>query len=343
VLVHADVPSEFLEHLDRCGLPVARVLRHPELDPRTILRPFGWSAEAIGLNRLHDRPADHPDPQTIERVNSRSLALAIETESCGGAVSGRIVRDPRELESFLSSASAGGEWIVKAEHGNSGLANRRLREGRMTEADRRFVDGVFAEDDGLLVEPWLDRTRDWCSVFDVPFDAASLRIHEATCTRDGALIGSLFEPGGAAEAPQAELARTAEVVARRLTEEGYIGPVCVDAFHWRGAGGRTELRTLADLNCRLSMSDWAHRAWRRLAPDRTCFYRFFNRRKLDLPAGLAALPDALGDRAYDRSSRRGILPVSPLEFGKLAFLFVAAGRRDVFELEAWFRERFETR
>jgi len=341
VLVRAGVPDEFLEHLHRCGLPVPGILAHPGLDPRSKFRPFGWSAEAIGLNRRHDRPAKHPAPETIERVNGRTLALEIELESAAGPATGRILRDSRALEEFLSSASPGSEWVVKAEHGNSGLANRRLRAGGLTEVDRRFVANAFAEDDGMLIEPWLDRERDWCVVFDVPFDAASLRIHETICTRDGALIGALFEAEGPAETPRSELADTARNVARRLDDEGYFGPACFDAFSWRGARG-VELRRLADLNCRRSMSHAAHRAWRRLAPRQACYYRFFNRRKLDLPASLAALTAALGDRFYDRSRRRGILPVSPLGFGKLAFLFIAGDRRDVFELEAWFRERFET-
>ena len=40
------------------------------------------------------------------------------------------------------------------------------------------------------------KERDWCVVFEVPFDASTLRVHETICTADGALIGALFEPGG---------------------------------------------------------------------------------------------------------------------------------------------------
>ena len=341
VLVRAGVPDEFLEHLDHCGLPVPGILRHPELAPHSTLRPFGWSEEAIEFNGLHEQPVGHPAFEIIERVNSRSLALEIETEVCPRSVGGKIVRGLPELERLLSDNSSVREWVVKAEHGNSGLANRRLSESKLTDTDRRFVEGVFTEDDGLLAEPWLDRERDWCVVFDVPFVTASLRIHETICTRDGALIGAMFEPQVPAGTPSERLADTAERVARRLDSEGYFGPACFDAFSWRAKAG-VELRSLADLNCRFSMSAAAHRAWRRLAPGETCYYRFFNRRKLDLPAGLKELTVALGDRFYDRGQRRGILPVSPLGFGKLAFLFIARDRPDVLELEAWFRERFET-
>ena len=141
----------------------------------------------------------------------------------------------------------------------------------------------------------------------------------------------------------------AERVAAGLDREGYFGPVCVDAFSWRD-GDRSKLRAFVDLNCRLSMSDAAHRSWRRLAPERTLFYRFFNRRKIDFPKELPEALAALGERRYDRDSRRGILLASPLRLGaggeswrpgKLAFFFVADGRSATFELKRWFRERFE--
>ena len=88
----------------------------------------------------------------------------------------------------------------------------------------------------------------------------------------------------------------------------------------------------------------------RLAPERTLFYRFFNRRKLDIPSELLGALVALGEQRYDRATRRGILLASPLRLGagddswrpgKLAVLFVADGRPEIFALERWFRERFE--
>lgn len=341
-LIRTDVSDEFLDHLDRNGLPVPRVFAHPHSDPGSRFRPFGWSVEAIDLNRRHDEPAEHPSPQTIERVNSRSLALEIETELSAEGPAGRIVASLDELQAFLSAAPRPSEWVVKAEHGNSALANRRLRESRLCDADRRFVDGVLAEDDRLLVEPWLARERDWCVVFEVPFRAETLRIHEAFCTRDGALIGALFEPGGPEHCPWSDrLAELAGPVARRLSQAGYLGPACFDAFSWRDAAG-LRLRVLADINCRHSMSEGAHRAWRQLAPERACYYRFFNRRKLDMPASLSAAVAALGELGYDRSRRRGILLASPPAFAKFAVIFIAENRTGIFALEAWFRERFET-
>jgi hypothetical protein len=350
VMVRAAVPADFLEHLDRCGIAVPRLVPHAQVDAATRFRPFGWNGEAAELNRRHRRPVEHPNLAIIRRVNSRSFALALEEESTTETPGSAAVDSREELEAFLSRAPATGEWVIKAEHGNAGLANRRLERPRLEVADLRFVEDRFAEDDRLVVEPWLPREQDWCVVFDAPFELCTLRVHQTVCTADGALIGALFEPGAERAAPWLdELGVMAERVATRLDQEGYFGPVCVDAFTWRD-GDRSRLRSLVDLNCRLSMSDAAHRLWRRMAPDRTVFYRFFNRRKIDLPADLPAALAALGEHGYDRESRRGILLASPLRLGeaseswrpgKLAFVFVADGRSEIFALERWFRDRFE--
>jgi hypothetical protein len=350
-LIRARVPEEFLDHLDDCGLSIPRVLVHPRVDPDSRLRPFGWSAEAIELNDLHRRPAAHPSPATIARVNSRSFSLELEAELAPDDPPGSVIDSPAELEAFLARADPGSEWVVKAEHGNAGLANRRLRAPHLATADRGFVEGLYEEDDRLVIEPWLPRERDWCVVFGVPFEPSALRIHETTCTRDGALIGALFDPADPENIPWSEeLSEMAERTASRLDEQGYFGPVCFDAFSWRD-GDRVRLRSLADLNCRLSMSDGAYRLWRRLAAKQTFYYRFFNRRKLDLPAELPQARAALGDRHYDPARRRGILFASPFRFvveedewlpAKLAVIFIAENRSETLSLEREFRARFES-
>jgi hypothetical protein len=340
-LVRTEVDEPFLEHLSDCGVPVPLVLAHPRVDPSSRLRPFGWSAEAIELNSRHHRPAEHPALDVVRRVNSRSFALELEAELSPGHPGGTVVADPRELEAFLSHAATAGEWVVKSEHGNAGLGNRRVRAPRLAAADRGFVNGLFAEDDRLVVEPWLERQSDWCAVFEVPFDSSSFRVHATDCTRDGALVGAQFEPGGPANLPWPdEIGQAAERIASRLEREGYFGPASFDAFGWRD-GDRVRLRPLADLNCRHAMSDGAFRLWRRLAPERCWYYRFFSRRRLPLPGDLPEALAALGDLRYDPDHRRGVLLASPTRFAKLAVVLVASDPTGIRALEHELRARFE--
>jgi len=265
------------------------------------------------------------------------------------ATAGTVVSSVDGLVSFLSHAPADSNWVFKAEHGNSALANRLLHAPGLSAADRRFVEGRFAEDDRGVVEPRLQRERDWCAVFDAPFVPARYRVHEVNCTRDGALIGALFGECRFDDPAWAErLYETAESVAAILIEAGYSGPVCLDAFSWRD-GDTLKLRPFVDLNCRRSMSHGAYRLWRQSFPGRLLYYRFFSRRKLTLPDSFEQLVAALGERRYDPSRRSGILLASPLEMGneadrwrtsKLAVLIAGIDREAVFEMDDWFRKRF---
>ena len=348
--VRADVPSDFTAYLADNGVPVPQLIQHPQIDPARRLRPFGWNQEAIQQNGRYSQPAVHPPLSVVRRVNSRSFACGLEAELFPDDPRGTLVQSAAELETFLARASAKSEWVIKAEHGNAGLANRRLSSTHLSAADLRFVNLRLAQDNRLVIEPWLKRTCDRSMVFDVPFDVARLRIHETVCTDGGALVGSIFDPERQADVPWHALADATERIAARLDNEGYFGPVCVDAFDWRD-GNRTRLRSLVDLNARQAMTDGAYRLWQRLMPDRTLFYRFFNRRKLTgLPKELGRVVDALGRRRYDPSLRRGILLASPVRLGfdgetrtpgKLAVIFAAEVRSEIFALERWFRDEFE--
>ncbi len=349
-LLRTEVPDEFLDYLGDCGAAVPRLLRHPRIDPGLQFRPFGWNEEAAELNRGHETPAEHPPIEIVERVNARSYGLELEAELFPDHPPAVLIDDISRLERVLAKGAAATEWVIKAEHGNSGLGNRRLNGSGLSPADRGFVERILAQGGRAVVEPWCVRERDWSVVFQVPFDAGNLRIHETTYTRDGALIGALFEPGGTGRLDRVdELTSMAERVAPRLAASGYFGPVCVDAFTWID-GGIERFRPLVDLNCRASMSDGAHRLWQRIAPTRALYYRFFNRRKLTFSDALAPSVSALGSMQYDASRRRGILVASPLRFGvgddgwrptKIATVFVAENRDSVFALEHDFRARFE--
>jgi hypothetical protein len=348
--VLADVPPNFTMYLADNGVPVPELIPHPQIDRARLLRPFGWNREAIELNQGHAQPAAHPPLSVVRRVNSRSFGCHLEAELFPDDRRATVVDSVAELETFLARAPERNEWVLKAEHGHAGIGNRRLDSNHLSAPDRRFINDRLGSDDRLVIEPWLKRTCDYCMVFDVPFDVASLRIHETVCTDGGALVGAIFDPEPRANVPWHELRDAAARISARLGDEGYFGPVSVDAFHWHD-GNHTRLRSLVDLNARSSMSDGAYRLWQRLVPERTLFYRFFNRRKLtELSEELTQVVDALGRQRYNPDLRCGILLASPLQLGldgeirapgKLAVMFIAETRSGIFALERWFRDQFE--
>lgn len=349
VLVRALPEPGWLPSLEHLGQPAPRLLRHPAIDPASRFVPFGWSAEAAELNAAHDTPAPHSALACVRRVNGRTYALELERRLFPADAPGAVeVRSVGEVAAALQGGPAAGV-VVKSEHGNAGIGNRRLRGPRLGAADRAAVVDLLAEDDGAVVEPWLERTRDWSVAFDVPFDEASCRVYETLLTADGAPLGVYHDPPGAPDAPEPALRDAARRVAAALAADGYHGPVCVDAFEWRD-GERGGLRRLADLNARLPVSAGPIRLVRRALADRCVLFRFFARARLRLPERRDELAAALGASAYDDARRRGVAVVSPLAVrdgdeswrpARAAALIVGRDRGEVGRLERDVRERLE--
>lgn len=352
VRADAPAPSELVDHLGHLGFELPRVTIRPDVRREAMLVPFGWNEEAARLSRRYARPAAHPPVEIVRRVNGRSFAATIEAE-LGGAefVAGRFA-SVEELERFLTSTPAPERgWVIKAEHANSALGNRRLGRSGLGDGDRRFLSAVLEEDEAVLVEPWLDRCGDVSATFRVTAEGAAegVEVHEVVNTADGAFIGARFggdEPGGRW---RSGMERAAAGVARRLALAGYTGPVCLDGMLWRD-GETTRLRSLVDLNARLHVSLAALRVWRDWGQERVAYWRLFSSRKLSLPDRSDDVVRALGGDAFDPDTRTGVVVTSPLWIDRkgtprrpqrIGVLFAASTADATRRLERRFREIFE--
>ena len=348
VLVAAAPDEEFLASLERAGLPrpLATVLPGQTLNAQFV--PFGWNEEAAAMNRFYSQPASHPPLDVVRRVNGRRFAAELERELFQGDEILGVFDAPDDIEIFLSSRPPGEEWLIKSEHGNAGLGNRRLRSSELSPSDREVMRRLLAEDACLLLERWRSRVVDIASVFELASDGSvrDLYAYEVVNTADGAYIGSIF--GNSSEVLDRWLPAVTDValqVAERLAGEGYFGPVCLDHFVWSN-GGERRLRPLADLNARLQVSAPMLRLWRSWGADRVVYWRLFAARKLRLPPDYLELETALGGDAFDARSRRGILVTSPFRVGgkrlrRMGVLLAGDSRADVEELDRRMRERFE--
>ncbi len=351
VIVPEVPPEEFLTYLERVGLGRPAVSVQPSIRHHSRFSPFGWNREADRLNRSYREPAPHPPLEVVRRVNGRRFAAAIERECFDDDSLLGEFTTVEALESCLGARPSDEKgWILKAEHGNAGLGNRRLRSRRLTPEDREVTRRLLVEDDCVLLEPWRRRLLDLAAIFDVDEtgEVRGFDLHRVVNTADGAFIGAVFEKKPPAlERWRPIMRRASGEVAGRLADAGYFGPVCLDAFVWDD-GGEHRLRPLVDLNARLHVSTSALRLWRSWGGDTVVYWRLFSTRKLRLPGRYEELEAALGADAFDPGTRCGVLLTSPLRLGERErppgrFGVLLAGR-SLFEVEAMdrrLRGRFE--
>jgi len=351
VLVPEPAPEDFVDHLRRCDIQLPKLTVEPSCRSEQMLSPFGWNTAAVDRNHRYTAPFGHPPLDVVALVNGRRFSARLERELFDGDhIVAEVTGETELIERLAHLPDEPKGWVLKAEHGNAGLGNRRLR-GREPEAgDLTAVRRLFADGDTAVIERWQQRLNDLCATFvvDRAGGATTIGLHETVNTANGALIGSLFHEDQTRIAPwRAAMIRAAEAVAKKLSDMGYHGPVCLDAFIWDDAG-KHRLRPLVDLNARREMSSGPSALWRRLGGRGTAYWRFYTRRKIRLPDNYKDLERALGDDAYDPARRRGVLMTAPLWLGrtrrrpaKAALLFLAADRDEALALDRRFRERFE--
>jgi hypothetical protein len=352
VLLPENPSDAFSDYLRRLDLPCPSFSVLPAINPEARFTPFGWNRAAEDLAQRYRRPTPHPPLEVVRRVNGRRFAAVLEQELFDDSDVLGEFSSVDALNSVLGTRPSEEEgWILKADHGNAGLGNRRLRERCLTEADLRLARRFFAEDDWVLLERWRPRVLDIATTFDLSSkgEVQGLNLHEVVNTADGAFIGALFEHESPALEPwQSEMREAVASVAERLSVAGYFGPVCIDAFVWDEAGTQ-RLRPLVDLNARMHVSAPVLRLWKQWQGERVMLWRFCSGRSVRLPDDYAELETALGDDAFDPRTRCGVIITSQLDVGeesrrskRFGVLISGMDRADVEAMECRFRERFES-
>lgn len=348
VLIDAAPEEAFLAYLERAGLPRPVTTALSGHTPGAQFVPFGWNEEAAGINSSYTPPVPSPPLDVVRRVNGRRFAARVERElfECDEILG--VFDTPDEIEACIACRPPEEAWLLKSEHGNAGLGNRRLRSPSLSESDREVARRLLAEDACVLVEKWRNRVLDIATVFELDRDGSvkDLCAYEVVNTADGAYIGSIFDR--ASEVVDPWLPAVTDValrVAERLAQEGYFGPVCLDHFVWSD-GGDSRLRPLSDLNARLQVSAPIFQMWRSWGADRVVYWRLFAARKLRLPSDYLELETALGGDAFEATNRRGILVTSPFlvagrRLRRVGVLLAGDGRAEVDAMDRSLRERFE--
>lgn len=281
------------------------------------LVPWGWTPSMQELAARWSWNAPAPPLDAVRLVNSRAFRFELEQELGVAPDGSAVTHSIDELEALLGSwgqswslrhggpgglqrsaiDQPGRGWILKANFGMSGRESVRGRGLDLPEALRSWARARFASSGPIVIEPLLDRVAEAGIQMEVPPSGEPRLIGVATLIVDGTGVyrGSRFgEPDSEVDVWQPAV-ETALVVARRVQQAGYFGPLGIDAMRFRDSQGRIRLRPLQDLNARYTMGRLAL-GFLRILPRGWCgSWMFLPSRALSRTGPVATRIEGLGE------------------------------------------------
>lgn len=277
--------------VEQAGIP-GPSLRSGDLPHVTRALVWGQTARLDGVGPADEPPSAAREPASgplrdLLRGTARSSAASSVAASDRGFClelagelgcrlpASRLVASPVELIEHLRGGglAAGAEWVLKAPFSAAGRWRCRGR-GLPAEGSASFraARNLIERFGRAVCEPWLERSLDFgaCAVVDEE-GYRLIGIHCQTVDGAGRFRGialPLCAPAPAA-LTAAEIQRIESTVGRvagRLRGLGYRGPLAVDGWRYRTAGGTEALHPLGEINARLSFGFVARGLVERLAP-----------------------------------------------------------------------------
>jgi hypothetical protein len=207
-----------------------------------------------------------PSPAVVARISDKAWALRVSRElelDPPALTSLCTALDPDELcparvEEVVASwpDDARQSWTLKPRLGTSGRGRVAGRGARLSD-DGRNALARLKDKGGAILEPWLDREVDLSAqVFVSPAgDVEVLGTTRQEVSASGVYRGNAgvyrhgrFDADMGEDVVEA-LRRVGELVGKRAAEEGFSGPLGVDAFLY---GPDRGLRALVEVNARFT-------------------------------------------------------------------------------------------
>lgn len=333
VITDERVPPAYMEYLAKSGLGQAQILSCTGEAKGSMGHPWGWDNHAAAVLRRVRAVLDHPDLETVRRVNGRSFSYEL-AERLGCAVPGAT--KCCTATQAAHALEAAGTWprVVKPEHGNAGISFRIVNGPEHRAAALKAAARVLESGHGpVFVEPWLERRGDISVRFDLGPDGAlsGMRRARARVSPIGVSYAIVENDGDPLlDVHEKTLSGIAVEAGASLHAAGYWGPVNIDAMLAR-RGGAEQLFPLLEINARDSMSRIAHALALRLGCTGWRQLRTVGGARPGLPADYRELDTRLGPAAFDPRTRTGILTITPLRIGSpprvphRSIFFAAAG------------------
>lgn len=197
--------------------------------------------------------------------------------------------------------------VVKESLGLAGSNAMRLFEPEILETHRRWIANALANQQQLVVEPWLERALDFsvqlemsdeglklCGYTGLLNDArgqfqanVALPGHQKKIPAN--LIALFPEPPDIAQRLHALFADIFDLLEAELRRVNFSGPLGIDAFAYRAADGKTRLKPIVEINPRYTMGRVTVELMKHVAPGSRGEFRLIGLKQV-VAEGLADFP-----------------------------------------------------
>lgn len=219
--------------------------------PDRIFTPWGWTASVAALGESVGAAIPPVSLETVRRVNSKLWSHALEQE-LGIVMKGACAAASfAELQEAVARACPlqDDKWVIKNPFGFAARERVLGRGPRLEEAQGGWAQRQFAGGQTLIFQPWLERVREYGVALEIEIDGFMKILGVSDLQTNGAGTGTGYLFGRQIDSHRLiELEEMARIVGERLFQEGYTGPVGVDALEHSGG-----LHPLLEINARFTM------------------------------------------------------------------------------------------
>jgi uncharacterized ferritin-like protein (DUF455 family) len=257
-----------------------------------------WSA-ALLRKILGRRRGDESQIKKTKFSQSHLTSSPADNWLCTEQEVGVAVKSLAEALAAIATIRRRGHHriVVKEVLGLAGNNAMRLFEPEILESHRRWIANAVENHRQLVVEPWLERELDFSVQLEMSDDGLKLCGYTGLINdAKGQYQANLALPGHQKKIPANLIALFPEPpdIARRLhalyadifatlEEElrrvNYHGPVGIDAFAYRDAGGKIRLKPIVEINPRYTMGRGTVELMKHVAPGSRGLFRLINRRQ----------------------------------------------------------------
>lgn len=301
-----------------------------------------WSANFL-RRFLASLGGPQPEPVPTEGCNHPPHpAPVVVNLLCPTAVVGISAHSVAETLAAIAALRSGGhhQVVLKESLGVAGRNALRLFEPELLAPQRRWIERALASGRELVVEPWLDRVRDFsvqlemterglqlCGYTGLINDArGQFQANWAEPKHDKALptavLTALQVTPRTGNEIQLCFAQLFQALEAELRLAGFFGPVGIDCLVYREASGVFKLKPVVEINPRYTMGRVTVELMKNVCPGSVGTFRLVNRAALKT-SGFADFKNFAAAQAHQlplvmagaphRRIREGFLPLNDPE------------------------------